>query len=212
MHKYQPRIHIIKKKDTSDTVAVDVERPSSLKKTFLFPDTVFTTVTAYQNQQVSPLLNFNNLSILPWSNALIKKVPTIVLAQDSYHWVIDLLNTEKRCSFMSTRYLHSYLESFLNVYDLMCHFTLHSRRFQKLTRRERNWEGVRKIRSRGRGWGERRKRLFSPPLPTQSPQCLVHSRRAPSLARFFARLFDLRLEKERKRLLRSLSQLHVLGS
>ena len=60
MHKYQPRIHIIKKKDTSDTVAVDVERPSSLKKTFLFPDTVFTTVTAYQNQQVSLLLNFNN--------------------------------------------------------------------------------------------------------------------------------------------------------
>ncbi len=53
MHKYQPRIHIIKKKDTSDTVAVDVERPSSMKKTFVFPDTVFTTVTAYQNQQVT---------------------------------------------------------------------------------------------------------------------------------------------------------------
>lgn len=52
MHKYQPRIHIIKKKDTSDTVAVDVEKPSSLRKTFVFPDTVFTTVTAYQNQQV----------------------------------------------------------------------------------------------------------------------------------------------------------------
>lgn len=52
MHKYQPRVHIIKKKDTSDTVAVDIERPSSLKKTFVFPDTVFTTVTAYQNQQV----------------------------------------------------------------------------------------------------------------------------------------------------------------
>lgn len=114
MHKYQPRIHIIKKKDTSDTVAVDVERPSSLKKTFLFPDTVFTTVTAYQNQQVSPLLSFNNSSILPSSNALVKKVPIIVLARDSYHWVIDLLNTEKRCSFMSTGYLHSYLESFLN--------------------------------------------------------------------------------------------------
>lgn len=55
MHKYQPRIHIIKKKDNSDTVAVDVERPSSLKKTFLFPDTVFTTVTAYQNQQITRL-------------------------------------------------------------------------------------------------------------------------------------------------------------
>lgn len=55
MHKYQPRIHIIKKKDTSDTVAVDVEKPSSLRKTFVFPDTVFTTVTAYQNQQITRL-------------------------------------------------------------------------------------------------------------------------------------------------------------
>lgn len=68
MHKYQPRIHIIKKKDTSDAVPVDVERPSSLKKTFVFPDTVFTTVTAYQNQQVSrykrALLNFKNLATI----------------------------------------------------------------------------------------------------------------------------------------------------
>ena len=50
--------------------------------------------------------------------------------------------------------------------------SLRSRRFQKLTRRERNWEGVRKIRSRVRGWGKRRKRrfLFSPPPPpSRSP-------------------------------------------
>ena len=40
-------------------------------------------------------------------------------------------------------------------------------------------------------------------LPT-SPQFFAHPRRAPSLARFFARLFDLQLEKERKRLLRRL--------
>lgn len=51
MHKYQPRIHIIKKKDPSD-VTLDMERSSALKRTFVFPDTVFTTVTAYQNQQV----------------------------------------------------------------------------------------------------------------------------------------------------------------
>lgn len=52
MHKYQPRIHIIKKKDPGETVSLDMERSSALKKTFVFPDTVFTTVTAYQNQQV----------------------------------------------------------------------------------------------------------------------------------------------------------------
>ena len=58
---------------------------------------------------------------------------------------------------------------------------------KKLTRKKRSWEGVRKIRS------------SSPPhfFPI-----FAHPRRAPSLARFFARLFDLRLEQERKRLLR----------
>lgn len=55
MHKYQPRIHIIKKKDPGETVSLDMERSSALKKTFVFPDTVFTTVTAYQNQQITRL-------------------------------------------------------------------------------------------------------------------------------------------------------------
>jgi len=56
MHKYQPRIHIIKKKDPSEAVSMDMERSCALKKTFMFPDTVFTTVTAYQNQQVSHMI------------------------------------------------------------------------------------------------------------------------------------------------------------
>ena len=73
MHKYQPRIHIIKKKDPGETVSLDMERSSALKKTFVFPDTVFTTVTAYQNQQVqyfesssiSPIINhFNSHLVL----------------------------------------------------------------------------------------------------------------------------------------------------
>ena len=41
-------------------------------------------------------------------------------------------------------------------------------------------------------------------LLTSSPQFFAHPIRGPSLARFFACLFDLRLEKERKRLLRRL--------
>ncbi|XP_068755383.1 T-box transcription factor TBX15-like [Montipora capricornis] len=55
MHKYQPRIHIIKKKDPSEALVLDMEKSTALKKTFLFPDTVFTTVTAYQNQQITRL-------------------------------------------------------------------------------------------------------------------------------------------------------------
>ncbi len=57
MHKYQPRIHIIKKKDSTsgktDPVN-DLEQDTSNaeSKTFIFHETEFITVTAYQNQQV----------------------------------------------------------------------------------------------------------------------------------------------------------------
>ena len=46
---------------------------------------------------------------------------------------------------------------------------------------------------------EQREELLTP--PSFSPIFLAHPRRAPSLARFFARLLNLRLEKERNRLL-----------
>ncbi|XP_048578081.1 T-box transcription factor TBX15 isoform X2 [Nematostella vectensis] len=54
MHKYQPRIHIIRKKDTSEA-SIDIDRPCSERKTFTFSETIFTTVTAYQNQQITRL-------------------------------------------------------------------------------------------------------------------------------------------------------------
>ena len=47
------------------------------------------------------------------------------------------------------------------------------------------------------------------PLPT-SPQLFAHPRRATSLARIFACLFELGLEKERKRLLRRLLSTQIL--
>lgn len=52
MHKYQPRIHILKRQDTKgfDTNTVDLN--SEEYKTFTFPETQFTAVTAYQNQLV----------------------------------------------------------------------------------------------------------------------------------------------------------------
>ena len=59
MHKYQPRIHIIKKKDSGQVVKTDqvndLEQDTSNaeSKTFVFHETEFITVTAYQNQQVT---------------------------------------------------------------------------------------------------------------------------------------------------------------
>ena len=58
-----------------------------------------------------------------------------------------------------------------------------------------------------------RRFLFAPPPPPSrsppptSPQVFAPPRGAPLLARFFARLFDLRLEKERNRLLHRLRRL-----
>ena len=50
MHKYQPRVHIIKKKDHTASL---LNLKSEEFRTFIFPETVFTAVTAYQNQLVS---------------------------------------------------------------------------------------------------------------------------------------------------------------
>ena len=65
--------------------------------------------------------------------------------------------------------------------------SLRSMRFQKLTRRERNWE---------RSGIDCRSLLFPHPLPllahplSTSSQFFAHPRRARSLARFFTRLFS----------------------
>ncbi|KAK3086785.1 hypothetical protein FSP39_023348 [Pinctada imbricata] len=58
MHKYQPRIHIVKKKEGSggggaggSITSLDAEE----FKTFIFPESVFIAVTAYQNQLITKL-------------------------------------------------------------------------------------------------------------------------------------------------------------
>ncbi|XP_054648491.1 T-box transcription factor TBX22 [Dunckerocampus dactyliophorus] len=54
MHKYKPRVHIIKhdpRMDLSQIQSLPVEGVYS----FSFPETEFTTVTAYQNQQITKL-------------------------------------------------------------------------------------------------------------------------------------------------------------
>ena len=54
MHKYQPRIHVIKKKEspTKELKSLDAETSNAESRTFVFHETEFITVTAYQNQQV----------------------------------------------------------------------------------------------------------------------------------------------------------------
>jgi len=55
MHKYQPQVHIVKSKSASADAAECEVRSLDAKefRTFIFPETVFIGVTAYQNQLVS---------------------------------------------------------------------------------------------------------------------------------------------------------------
>lgn len=52
MHKYQPRVHVIRKECGEELSPVRAIPAGEGTRTFSFPETVFTTVTAYQNQQV----------------------------------------------------------------------------------------------------------------------------------------------------------------
>lgn len=57
MHKYQPRVHIIKRPEDKSSFQSLLQLSSDLNnfdyKTFVFPETSFIAVTAYQNQLVS---------------------------------------------------------------------------------------------------------------------------------------------------------------
>ncbi|XP_062905928.1 T-box transcription factor TBX15 isoform X1 [Mobula hypostoma] len=55
MHKYQPRVHVIRKDFSSELCPTKSVPAGEGVKTFTFPETVFTTVTAYQNQQITRL-------------------------------------------------------------------------------------------------------------------------------------------------------------
>uniref|UniRef100_A0A672Z1U7 T-box transcription factor 22 n=1 Tax=Sphaeramia orbicularis TaxID=375764 RepID=A0A672Z1U7_9TELE len=55
MHKYKPRVHIIRHDPRMDLSQIQ-SLPAEGVHSFAFPETEFTTVTAYQNQQVTTLL------------------------------------------------------------------------------------------------------------------------------------------------------------
>ena len=55
MHKYQPRVHVIRKPENWDGTCDKLTMSPKHTRTFAFPETVFIAVTAYQNQLVSSL-------------------------------------------------------------------------------------------------------------------------------------------------------------
>ena len=53
MHKFQPRVYLVRRKDGDSSSVTDIEREEF--RSFVFPETQFTAVTAYQNQLITKL-------------------------------------------------------------------------------------------------------------------------------------------------------------
>ena len=53
MHRYQPRLHLIRSTDDNNSNSNGSNERTQEFKTFVFPETQFTAVTAYQNHRVS---------------------------------------------------------------------------------------------------------------------------------------------------------------
>uniref|UniRef100_A0A3Q3FLF3 T-box transcription factor 22 n=1 Tax=Labrus bergylta TaxID=56723 RepID=A0A3Q3FLF3_9LABR len=62
MHKYKPRVHIIRHDPRMDLSQIQ-SLPSEGVHSFSFPETEFTTVTAYQNQQVTLVQTSYNICV-----------------------------------------------------------------------------------------------------------------------------------------------------
>ena len=55
MHRYQPRIHLVRIGPNQSVPTSPAELQELDHKTFVFPETIFTAVTAYQNQLITKL-------------------------------------------------------------------------------------------------------------------------------------------------------------
>lgn len=55
MHRYQPRIHLVRLGPGQNIPTTPKELAEVDHKTYVFPETVFTAVTAYQNQLITKL-------------------------------------------------------------------------------------------------------------------------------------------------------------
>ncbi|KAK2563569.1 T-box transcription factor TBX20 [Acropora cervicornis] len=80
MHKYQPRVHIIRKRDHTASV---INLKSEEMKTFTFTETNFIGVTAYQNQLVSSEVFGPNYSIKNRQQSVCQRFPGFITSYSS---------------------------------------------------------------------------------------------------------------------------------
>ncbi len=59
MHRFQPRIYLVIRPEGATGPIVDLER--EFYRSYIFPETIFTAVTAYQNQLVKTSISLNKM-------------------------------------------------------------------------------------------------------------------------------------------------------
>jgi hypothetical protein len=61
MHRYQPRIHLVVRRDPQTVNAPVTDLELERYRTYVFPESIFTAVTAYQNQLVCFFESVSNI-------------------------------------------------------------------------------------------------------------------------------------------------------
>uniref|UniRef100_A0A8D2JAY0 T-box domain-containing protein n=1 Tax=Varanus komodoensis TaxID=61221 RepID=A0A8D2JAY0_VARKO len=104
MHRYKPRFHVMQADDLFNW---------SIFQTYSFPETVFTSVTAYQNEKITKLKIYNNPFAKGWvlssefrqaaGQMWLSFCPMSALAKDEHIEVMkkdcsNLISTSSRCS------------------------------------------------------------------------------------------------------------------
>ncbi|KAF7638924.1 hypothetical protein Mgra_00001735 [Meloidogyne graminicola] len=92
MHRYQPRFHLIM--HVEKFLGQELDKVGIHKKTFVFPETEFMVVTAYQNHQITELKietnpfakGFRNCSLLSNNDSDINAQAINYLSRSSYGW------------------------------------------------------------------------------------------------------------------------------
>lgn len=93
MHKYKPRVHIIQHEPRVDLSQIQ-SLPAEGVHSFSFPETEFTTVTAYQNQQVQPTVTNPSWRVSTLFNTLLFLLKKL----KSFTWVVKCCRMLEHCS------------------------------------------------------------------------------------------------------------------
>lgn len=111
MHRYQPRIHLVKWREHSGPIT-DLEQEQY--RTFIFPETVFTAVTAYQNQLITKLKIDSN----PFAKGLgTLRVSPILIGKDLYSYDVIFSRRHKMSLFffsVNERYGNNSLKIYIS--------------------------------------------------------------------------------------------------